>query len=209
MQKPSTDNYEHKHLAAIRAAAAVFAAKGYHGSSTRDIAERLGIKQGSLYYYFKSKEDALAEVCLYGMQDYVERMNRIAASDQPFAAKLTATITSHITKYREKNEALHVYHAERLYLPRARRSQLYELGSGYRKQLESIFENAVRNGEIHEDTDCSFASHAVIGICNGWGEFIARNPDSDLSEIIEKCVELLLNGFSNQKTPNEGNQNIG
>ena len=209
MPKPSTDNYEHKHLAAIRAAAAVFATKGYHGSSTRDIAERLGIKQGSLYYYFKSKEDALAEVCLYGMQDYVERMNRIAASDQPFPAKLAATITSHITKYREKNEALHVYHAERLYLPQAKRRKLYELGSGYREQLEGIFATAVKNGEVRPKTDCNFASHAVIGICNGWGEFIARNPDSDLSEIIERCVELLLNGLSNQKTPNERNQNIG
>jgi AcrR family transcriptional regulator len=207
--KPGTENYEHRHLDAIRAAATVFAAKGYHGSSTRDIAERLGIKQGSLYYYFKSKEDALAEVCLYGMQDYAERMNGIAANDQPFAAKLNATITSHITKYREKNEALHVYHAERLYLPKEKRRKLYELGSGYRRQLESIFETAVRNGEIRRDTDCSFAAHAVIGICNGWGEYIARNPDSDLSEIIEKCVELLLNGFSNSNHANEGNQEIG
>lgn len=209
MPKLSTSNYEHKHLDAIRAAAAVFAAKGYHGSSTRDIADRLGIKQGSLYYYFKSKEDALAEVCLYGMHDYVERMNKIAASDQPFPAKLNATITSHITKYREKNEALHVYHAERLYLPKAKRHKLYELGSGYRRQLEGIFEDAVKNGEIRGDTDCGFAAHAVIGICNSWGEFIARNPETDLSEIIEKCVELLLNGFSNSNYSKEGNQEIG
>ena len=70
MTNPSTDRYAAQHQAAIRAAAAVFAEKGYYGSSTRDIAERMGIKQGSLYYYFKSKEAALSEVCLFGMQDY-------------------------------------------------------------------------------------------------------------------------------------------
>lgn len=193
--KPSTEKYAQQRLAAVRAAAAVFADKGYHGACTRDIAERMGIKQGSLYYYFKSKEDALVEVCLYGMHDYAERMNVIAASDQSFAAKLAACVTSHITKYREKNEALHVYNAERLYLPEAKRSKLYELGSGYRRQLEGIFRAAVASGEIPATTDCQFAAHAVIGMCNGWGDFISRNPDADLSEIIENCVELLLNGF--------------
>ena len=45
------------------AAAAVFAEKGYHGTSTKDIADRLGLQQGSLYYYFASKEEALRKVC--------------------------------------------------------------------------------------------------------------------------------------------------
>lgn len=195
--KHNTDKYEQQHLAAVRAAASVFAEKGYHGASTRDIAEHMGIKQGSLYYYFKCKEDALTEVCLYGMHDYAERMNAIAASAQPFAAKLAATVTSHITKYREKNEALRVYNAERLYLPETKRSKLYALGSGYRQQLEGIFRDAVSTGALPQSTDCQFASHAVIGMCNGWGEYIGRNPDADLSAIIENCVELLLNGFTN------------
>ena len=69
-----SNRYQHQRLAAIRSAASVFAEKGFHGSSTKDIAERMGIKQGSLYYYFKSKEEALGEVCLFGIEDYVRRM---------------------------------------------------------------------------------------------------------------------------------------
>src|SRR5210317_117198 len=105
-----TDNnrYQHQKQLAIRSAASVFADKGFHGASTKDIAERLGIKQGSLYYYFKSKEEALGEVCLFGLEDYVRRMEKIASSDQPFEAKLMATITSHLASYREKNEAFKV-----------------------------------------------------------------------------------------------------
>ena len=41
--------------------AAVFAEKGFHGASTQDIANRLGINQAALYYYFPSKEAALEE----------------------------------------------------------------------------------------------------------------------------------------------------
>ena len=203
MSGTHTEKYENQRMEAIRSAAAVFAEKGYHGSSTRDIAEHMGIKQGSLYYYFKSKEDALNEVCLYGVQDYAERMNSIAASDDSFKAKLVATVTSHVTKYREKNEALRVYNAERLYLPESKRAKLKELGTGYREQLEQIFADGIQSGAIRSTVDCRFAAHAVIGMCNAWGEFIGRNPDMDLYKIIEDCVDLLINGFREERQLNE------
>ena len=74
--------YQSQKQAAIRAAASVFSEKGFHGASTADIAERLGIKQGSLYYYFDSKEEALEDVCLYGLRQYVDNMDAIAGTDE-------------------------------------------------------------------------------------------------------------------------------
>jgi AcrR family transcriptional regulator len=198
MNQENANKYDQQRQAAIRSAAAVFAEKGFHGSSTRDIAEHLGIKQGSLYYYFGSKEEALGEVCLFGIQDYVQRMGSIVNSDQPFEAKLIATVTSHLTSYREKNEALKVYNDERLYLPEEKRKNLKEMGSGYRQSLERMFEQGVRDGVLKDSTDCHFGAQAVIGMCNGWGDLIVRDPDIDLFEIIQKCTDLLLNGFVNK-----------
>jgi len=194
--RASTDRYEQQRQSAIRAAAAVFAEKGFHGACTKDIAERMGIKQGSLYYYFKSKEEALGEVCLYGIQDYVEHMATIADSEQTFEAKLTATLTSHLSSYRERNEALKVYNDERLYLPKGRRSRLKELGSEYRQRLERIFEEGKRSGALRQSVDCHFAAQAVIGMCNAWGDLIVRDSDLDLFTVIQKCTDLLINGFT-------------
>lgn len=196
--------YRQQRLEAIRAAAAVFAEKGFHGASTRDIAERMGIKQGSLYYYFSSKEEALGEVCLFGIEDYVHRMERIAKSDQPFEAKLMATLTSHLSSYREKNEALKVYNDERLYLPEEKRRILKQLGSGYRQLLEGIFEEGIRQGAIRDSIDCHFAAQAVIGICNAWGDVIVRDSKLDLFDVIQKCTDLLLNGFSERRKQHRG-----
>jgi len=191
-----THKYEQQRQTAIRAAATVFAEKGFHGACTKDIAEQMGIKQGSLYYYFKSKEEALGEVCLYGIQDYVEHMATIADSEQPFEAKLIATVTSHLSSYRERNEALKVYNDERLYLPKARRSRLKELGSDYRQRLEGIFEEGKVSGAVRQSVDCHFAAQAVIGMCNAWGDLIVRDSDLDLFEVIQKCTDLLINGFT-------------
>ena len=184
--RPATENpnYRRQRLAAIRAAASVFAAKGFHGASTRDIAERLGIKQGSLYYYFSSKEEALGEVCLYGIEEYCERMERL---------------TSHLTSYRERNEALKVYNDERLYLPESRRTELKRRGSRYRQLLEGMFEEGIRQGVIRESLDCHFAALAVIGICNAWGDIIVRDPELDIFDVIQKCTDLLLHGFSERR----------
>lgn len=200
MQQASAEKYTKQRQAAIRAAASVFAEKGFHGACTKDIAERMGIQQGSLYYYFKSKEEALGEVCLFGIQDYVGHMATIADSNQPFEAKLIATITSHLSSYRERNEALKVYNDERLYLPKARRSRLKELGSGYRQRLEGIFEEGRISGAVRQSVDCHFAAQAVIGMCNAWGDLIVRDPDLDLFTVIQKCTDLLINGFTKKTT---------
>jgi AcrR family transcriptional regulator len=196
-----TDNnrYQRQRQQAIQSAASVFAEKGFHGASTRDIAERMGIKQGSLYYYFKSKEEALGEVCYYGIEVYVERMQSIAASEQPFESKLMATITSHLTSYRERNEALKVHNDERLYLPEEKRATLKKLGSKYRQQLEGIFEEGVTTGTLRDSLDCHFAAQAVIGMCNGWGDTIVRESNLDIYDVIQKCTDLLLNGFSERR----------
>jgi AcrR family transcriptional regulator len=198
---PNQDNnrYQHQRQQAIRAAASVFAEKGFHGASTKDIAAHMGIKQGSLYYYFKSKEEALGEVCQYGIEEYVEHMSSIAESDQPFESKLMATITSHLTSYRERNEALKVHNDERLYLPKEKRANLKKLGSRYRRQLEGIFEEGVSSGALKKSLDCHFAAQAVIGMCNAWGDIIVREPDLDLFDTIQKCTDMILNGFRERR----------
>ena len=89
-----------------------------------------------------------------------------------------------------------VYHAERLYLPEAKREKLYQLGSGYRQKLEGIFEQGIQNGAVRENVDCHFATQAVIGMCNAWGELIVRNPEMDLFDVIQKCTDVLSNGFA-------------
>lgn len=187
--------YEQQRLEATKSAAAEFAEKGFYGASTAGIARRLGIKQGSLYYYFKSKEEALFEVCMLGLGDYVHRMESIAANDQPFEAKLLATFSAHLSGYREKNEALKVYNAERLYLGETERRNLKELGSRYRQLLESVFEKAVEDGLLRESLDCHFAALAVIGLCNSWGELIVRDAELDIFAVVQKCTDLFLNGL--------------
>lgn len=190
----AANKYAVKKVVAIEAAASVFADKGFHGATTQDIASEMGIQQGSLYYYFKSKEQALQEVCEYGFENHVERMAKICARKQPFEAKMQMIITSHLSNYRQKNNALKVHNDQRLYLPKTRRTVLKELGTHYRRLLEQTLHEGIEQNAVRGDIDTHFIAYSIIGICNAWGANLVRDEDLDLYDTIEQCADLILRG---------------
>ena len=190
--------YARKKLVAIEAAARVFAERGFHGATTQDIAEAMGIQQGSLYYYFKSKEQALQEVCEYGFDNYVERMKKICVKDQPFEAKMLAIVTSHLSQYSQTDNALKVHNEQRLFLPKQRRVRIKEFGSTYRELLEQVLRDAISIGVLRADIDTHFVAYSIIGICNAWGANLSRDSDLKLFETIEQCSDLILYGTLNR-----------
>lgn len=192
--------YAQKKIVAIEAAATVFAEKGFHGATTHDIASEMGIKQGSLYYYFKSKEQALQQVCEYGFENYVQRMEKICVKPQAFEAKMLAIITSHLSNYRHKNNAMKVHNDQRLYLPVERRVLLKELGTRYRRLLEGAWREGIEQGMVRDDIDTHFTAYSVIGICNSWGATLVRDESLDLFETIEQCADLVLRGTLRNNT---------
>ena len=189
-----TPRYAGKKQQALEAAATVFAEKGYHGATTQDIAEQMGIQQGSLYYYFKSKEQALQQVCEYGFEHFVLQTQAIFEREESFETKLYSIVAAHLSRYRKRNNALKVHNDQRLYLPVERRARLKQLGSQYREQLESVLQQGVEQGVLRPGIDAHFAAYSVIGLCNAWGLNLIRDEHLDLVQVIDRCVDLLLRG---------------
>jgi len=186
--------YPRKKSLAIEAAAKVFADKGFHGATTQDIAAEMGIQQGSLYYYFKSKEQALQDVCEYGFETHVQQMQKICLKKQSFEAKMLAIVTSHLSAYRSKHSAMKVHNDQRLYLPKERRVLIKQLGTRYRELLEGVLKEGIQNKSLRADIDTHFVAYSVIGICNSWGANLVRDENLGLFETIEQCSDLILYG---------------
>ncbi|MEO7124393.1 MAG: TetR/AcrR family transcriptional regulator [Lacisediminihabitans sp.] len=75
----------------LTAAAALFVEQGFGATSTRAIAEAVGIRQASLYYHFAGKDEILAELLETSVRPSVEIARRLLdeAGDDPAAAAAT------------------------------------------------------------------------------------------------------------------------
>src|SRR5688572_13462134 len=85
---------ELKREAILRSAAAAFRSKGYHGTSMEDISEQLLMTKGSLYYYFKDKEEILFACHDFSLDRVLERTREVLEEQKgaPAAEKLSALI---------------------------------------------------------------------------------------------------------------------
>ena len=79
----------------VSTSARLFADNGFDRTSIRDIASAAGILSGSLYYYFKSKEEIFLEVHTQGIDKLSEAVTQaIASADEPWD-KLEAVAAAH------------------------------------------------------------------------------------------------------------------
>lgn len=72
----------------LREASHLFAARGYYGSSTRDIATAVGIRQPSLFHHFPSKQAIFQELLSYSLDDSAEVAEFLARAAGSPAARL-------------------------------------------------------------------------------------------------------------------------
>src|SRR5271166_2077677 len=133
-----TARWEQRYRDAVDAAAVAFADRGYDGASTQDIADRLGIRQGSLYYYFASKEAALAAVCERGIEGFIAALRFILDGPGHSADKLRAAIANHLSPLRAhpKADYVRVFLRHRHDLPDGPRQLVATLARRYELLIE-------------------------------------------------------------------------
>lgn len=179
----------------IEAAAQVFAKHGYHGASTQDIADVLGIRQASLYYYFPSKEIALEQVCLRGVAGYVEQAEAVAAGKGSAVEKLRRIVFHHVAPMRDRADFVRVFQRERRYLPDASRRRVGRLSRRYERIVQGVIEAGVATGEFRKDTDCRLTALAVLGMCNAATAWYGIEPGAGVERITDTFTRLATAGL--------------
>jgi AcrR family transcriptional regulator len=90
------DRKRRKRIEILRSAAAAFRRRGYHGATTEEIARSLRMTKGSLYYYFRSKEEILFFCHDYSLDILLELLKRVEAAPQSADAKLRELIAAFV-----------------------------------------------------------------------------------------------------------------
>ena len=183
----------------IDAAARVFAERGFHGATTQDIADVLGIRQASLYYYFSSKEAALELVCLKGVEGFFEAAKMIAARPERARKRLISLIESHLSPLIDRADFVKVFLNERQHLPRESRRRIGRWSRGLERIFEDVIKEGVAKGEFRADLDIRLATLAILGMCNAASSW-QRKENIDVNDIAEEFARLMTDGMGKRPT---------
>jgi AcrR family transcriptional regulator len=191
-----TPRWERRYREVLDAAAAVFAEKGYTGASTRDIAERLGVRQASLYYYFPSKESALGAICELGVKDFITNLRAIIARTAPADRKLREAIANHLAPLRVHPDADYVcvFLRHRHELPDLQRQAVAALARTYQDLIERLFREGIAAGEFRADLDPKLATLALLGMCNSVITNRGMPRSATIDSMIEEYARIVVRG---------------
>jgi AcrR family transcriptional regulator len=180
----------------VDAAARVFAERGYHGTSTQAIADVLGMRQASLYYYFPSKEAALELVCLRGTDGFVEAAEAVVEGAGTPLEKLASLIAAHLAPIETRADYVKVFINERRYLPDASRRRLGRKTRRIERCFEQVILAGIADGSIRRDVDARLAMLAVLGMCNAVINWREVDRGRDMARIAGAFAALISDGLA-------------
>jgi len=175
--------------------------KGYRGASTKAIADRLMVRQGSLYYYFSSKEAALEEVCYRGVENFFANLGIIAAAEGGAAEKVRRIILAHLAPLRDQPGYMHVFLNQRQFLPPQSRRKIGALSHQYEQLVERIIQDGIDAGVFRADLDARLAALALIGMGNSAVAWLGkRTPMSQIDAVASSFAAMFLAGIEVRST---------
>lgn len=204
-----TARWASRHREVVDAAATAFAEKGFIGASTRDIADRLGIRAASLYYYLPSKDAALAAVCELGVREFIEKLRGIIAQPEPAADKLRAAVANHLLPLRSRPAAdyVRVFLRHRHQLPVGPRRAIAKLAAQYQTLIEKIFAEGMSTGQFRSDLDPKLATLALLGLCNSVIGARSLPRGSSIDDFVEEYSRFAIRGVSSGDALRKGRRN--
>ena len=178
---------------AIRdAALRVVGRKGLEKATVDDIAREAGVAKGTLYLYFRSRDEIIEKTIGAAVDDLLARLQRAAdgAGEGPFDEALERVLTAEFAYFDENRDFFRLYFASGEYSEdrRLRQSRRYRL---HIDQLVGLIESGRRRGELKSLN----SERAAIAIAGAARDFILRRihekepppPESDarfLSEVL-------------------------
>ena len=180
----------------IDAAARVFAERGYHGTTTQAIADVLGMRQASLYYYLPSKEAALEEVCARGTDGFVEGAERVMRMAVPPLEKLRLLIASHLAPIQTMPDYVRVFINERRYLPDASRKRVGRKSRRIERCFEQVIQEGIDDGSLRRGTNARLAMLAVLGMCNAVINWRESDRSEDMGAIASGLAGIVATGLA-------------
>lgn len=201
-QEGGAANYTERRELIIGAAARLFQAKGYNGTSLGDIAGEVGIDRATLYYYVSSKEELFDEVVTDVVVGNLAVAERIRDSRDPVPDKIRRLITDLMQSYAVHYPFLFVYLQENLaHVGEQRQAwsqRMRKVNRRYESAIEAIIAEGIADGSLRPVADPRIVTYGLMGMVNWTNRWFSPQTSSvDAATIGEAYADIFLAGLVN------------
>jgi TetR/AcrR family fatty acid metabolism transcriptional regulator len=191
-RKPEGD----KRRQILEAAVTIFARKGYFTARISDIASAAGVADGTIYLYFKNKEDIIASVFAQVIEIHMTRAKEEIARASTPREKLLAIARHQLTALSERRDVAILFQTELRQAALMSRISARELRA-YFDLLTGVIEEGQKQGVFRRDFPRSLVVQSFFGaldeLVTAW---ILSPTHYNLVELAEPVTELFLGGLA-------------
>ena len=183
--------YDEKLENILHTAAEIFAKKGYHQASIRDIARATRVSLSGLYYYFQSKEELLYFVQDHAFGTLLDDLERRLAGVEDPRRRLHLLVENHLRYFVDNMAEMKVLSHESDSLTGEFRTRV----NAMKRRLTEIAVAILKEANPATKLDLRVSTFALFGMMNWLYNWYRPERDLPVERLAEEMTQLFLHGF--------------
>ena len=176
----------------IQAAVSVFMEKGYTGTTMEDVAANLLMTKGSVYYYFKDKQELLYQSQKMLLEKSIENIEAIKqAQDLPVIERLRKSMIVHIEYLISERSGFETMVDPERYFSETQVEKNMKLRNNYEKNFDQLITEGIESN-IFESLDIKIVRNIILGAMNWIIQWYSPKGEKDERDIAELISDYLL-----------------
>jgi AcrR family transcriptional regulator len=180
----------------VAAAGRLFAERGYHGTSMRDLGRELGLLGSSLYSHVESKQDLLVEVVEEGARLFdqsAETALQVAGTPED---RLSALIAGHIDVVLDNPDVVRTFLNEARMLDDSHRSRVIAARDRYEQAFRDVLADGAADGSFRRDLDPKLAAIFLLSVLNAIERWYRLDGPLDRRELADAVLASAVSGIA-------------
>jgi len=197
MTLPESEDRAAKVQRILEAAVRVFARQGFHQSTVAQVAREAGVADGTIYNYFRNKDDILIQFFAVRAAQVFARFRSTVGQGENALDKLRLLLRAHLEEFQRDPDMAVVYETETHQRRRLAEEQIRSMAKTYQDILAEIIEQGQEEGLFRRNLYTGLVKRLVLGaVQETISSWLRSGRPYDLVSMADPLVDLLLYGIA-------------
>jgi len=182
----------------LEAAVSVFAEKGFHQATISQIAREAGVADGTIYLYFKNKDDILVQFFTYKTKQVFAGFREAVKKADNAIAKLRNLVHRHLEEFQKDRNMAVVYEAMTHQNIELVQVNIREMSKMYQDIVSEIIERGQEEGVMRRDLYIGLVKRFILGaVESAISNWLRSKRKYDLTSMTDPIIDLFIRGIGN------------